>query len=63
MISNLGTSVEFNNKILGDFVVRNWICLDCGYKMSTNVPWEKHISRMPQKCPNCGTSAKSKRGE
>lgn len=64
MISNLGTTVAYRDN-LGDQVVNNWICLDCGYKMTTNVHWDhlRNRGHMPQKCPNCGTYCNSERKE
>ena len=49
MISDRGiVSDESGNKI------HNWLCLNCGYKMSTNVHWGKKKGLEPQKCPDCG---------
>jgi len=63
MISDLGTSVESTNRILGDNVIHNWVCLDCGHKMATNVHWGNNRGRMPQRCPNCGVNANSRTNE
>ena len=56
MISDLGTSIETSDKILGNNIIRNYVCLTCGYKMALNVKWNKRKTKIPnQRCPNCKT--------
>lgn len=53
MISDRGKSIELGIKNQPPNIIHNWICIECGYKMSTNVHWGKNKGIKPLRCPNC----------
>jgi len=52
MLSNRGERVAFKDR-LGDFKVRDYLCLECGKKITMNLHWDHRLNRIPRVCPNC----------